>query len=670
MVEGTPWKHILRFAFPVLAGSLLQQLYNTVDTIVVGNFSGEAALSAVGTTGSFTFLFLALATGFSAGNGVVVAQYYGAGNEKQVRANASTGILLMLGMGLLATVAGLLIARPAYTYLVAVPENFLELTLRYFEVYALGLVFQFGYNIFSSILRAVGDSAATLYFLLIASVINIFLDLLFVAGLHWGVVGAAIATDIAQAASFVAAYIYMTRKYPVFKFKLKEFTWSFRLAKKTLTTGFPIALQLIVVSFGLTFIQRAVNGFGQAMTAAFTVGQRIEMYMNLPCTALQTTLATYTGQNIGAEKIDRVKKGAKQAIFMSALFTVCVSAIVCLLAENITGAFGLGNQAAVYCDSYIKAIALINIILALYIPLFGVFQGANHGGAATVVATGALSMRVVVTYLFRYSILFGHTIIWWNGMFGFGVGFLITWTYYLSNRWQRNSAIERQSINKESFKEKFIMKKTILVVGAGKGLGNGVAEKFGSNNFRVILMARNEEHLKEYAADFEAKGIEVYTQAADVADFDAFTDAFREVVKNYGTPDVLFYNVGITVADEEVTISTQTLIDRYAVDVAGVYNCIKLVDTEEFASKNGVILVTGGGLALQPYAGYLPLSMDKAALRAMVQALAPVLKEKGIYIGTVQVTGTIGSNDFYAPKTIAEEFWKLYTGQETSEIVH
>lgn len=214
------------------------------------------------------------------------------------------------------------------------------------------------------------------------------------------------------------------------------------------------------------------------------------------------------------------------------------------------------------------------------------------------------------------------------------------------------------------------MKKTIVVIGAGKGLGNGVAEKFGNNDFRVILMARSEEHLKEYAADFDSKGIEVYTQTADVANLGAFAKVFGEVVKTYGTPDVLFYNVGITVADEEVEISAQTLLDRYVADVAGAYNCIRLVDTEEFAEKKGAILVTGGGLALQPYAGYLPLSMDKAALRAMVQALSPVLKEKGIYLGTVQVTGTIGSNDFYAPKTIAEEFWKLYTEQETSEIVH
>ncbi|MCM1062400.1 MAG: MATE family efflux transporter [Eubacterium sp.] len=443
LTEGTPWKKILSFMFPVFAGSLLQQLYNTVDTVVVGNFSGEAALSAVGTTGSFTFLFLALATGFSAGNGVIIAQYFGANDEEKVRANASTGILLMLGMGILSTVIGVLVSRPAYTYLVAADESFLDLTLRYFRIYALGMVFQFGYNIFSSILRAVGDSAATLYFLLIASVLNTILDLIFVAVFKMGVAGAALATDIAQAGSFAAAYIYMTKKYPVFRFKPKEFTWDFSLARKTLATGFPITLQLIIVSFGLTFIQRAVNEFGQAMTASFTVGQRIEMYMNLPCNAFQTTLATYTGQNIGAGKIERVKKGAYQTVLMSFLLTVCISAAVWLFSDKIIDIFKISEQAEIYCNSHIKTIAVINIILSLYIPLFGVFQGANHGGAATVVATGALGARVLVTYLFRYSNLFGYTIIWWNGLFGFGAGFLITWGYYLSNLWQKKSSVEK-----------------------------------------------------------------------------------------------------------------------------------------------------------------------------------------------------------------------------------
>lgn len=441
MTEGSPWKHILRFAFPVLLGSLLQQLYNTVDTIIVGNYASEDALSAVGTTGSFAFLFLAIATGFSAGNGVIIAQYYGAEDKKKVRANASTGILLLLGLGILSSVLAFASARLAYTHLVAVPADILELTLQYFRVYAIGLFFQFGYNIFSSILRAVGDSAATLYFLLISSVLNIVLDLLFVAVFHWGVVGAAAATDIAQAGSFVTAYIYMVKKYPIFHFKWNEFTFEKALALKTISVGFPIALQLVVVSFGLTFIQRAVNGFGKTMVASFTVGQRIEMYINLPCNAFQTTLATYTGQNIGAGKRDRVKKGAKQTILMSVLLTICISVCIWIFASKLCHIFGLSQAAQAYCFRHLRAIALINIVLSSYIPLFGVFQGANHPAIPTIVACCALGTRVFVVYLLRYSAFLGYSIIWWNGLFGFGIGFTITWLYYLSGRWQKNATI-------------------------------------------------------------------------------------------------------------------------------------------------------------------------------------------------------------------------------------
>ncbi|MBP0962331.1 MAG: MATE family efflux transporter [Oscillospiraceae bacterium] len=442
MTEGAPWKHILKFSLPVLAGSLLQQLYNTVDTIIVGKYSGEDSLSAVGTTASLAFFFLAVAIGFSSGNGVVVAQHYGAGSEKKVRANASVGILFLLGLGVICALVGMLTARPAYTYLLNVDKSIVDLTVKYFRWYCIGLVFQFGYNIFSAILRAVGDSAATLYFLLISSVLNIGLDLLFVAHFKMGVTGAAIATDISQAASFTAAYAYMTKKYPMFRFKLSDFRWDSQMIKATIRIGFPISLQLMIVSFGLTFIQRAVNEFGKVMTASATVGQRIEMYLNLPATAFQTTLATYTGQNIGAGKPERVKKGVKQALIIALSFTLFISAMVTIFSGSIVTLFSLSDQAAEYCLLHLRAIALVNIVLTMYVPVFGVFQGSNHSAFPMIVATVALGTRVLVTYLFRYSDIFGHTIIWWNGIFGFGMGFIVTWIYYLSGKWQNNAAIK------------------------------------------------------------------------------------------------------------------------------------------------------------------------------------------------------------------------------------
>ena len=441
MTEGASWKHILRFALPVLAGAVLQQLYNTVDAIIVGNFAGEASLSAIGTTGSFVFFFLAFAMGLSSGNGVVIAQHYGADDRKMVRENASTGMILLVGAGIIFAILGILIARPAYQFLIHVPADIIDKTVLYFRIYAVGLIFQFAYNSFAAILRSIGDSAATLYFLLIASLMNIGLDLLFVAVFHWDVAVAAVATVISQLASCIAAYLYMTKKYPIFRFKLREFTWNNMHALKTVKVGFPIALQLMIVSIGITAIQRAVNEFGQSMMASYTAGHRIEMYLGLPPNAFMTTMATYTGQNIGAGKMDRVRTGVWQSVLFSFSMTLVFSAIVFFFSNSIAGLFGLSDQALEYCRAHLQTIAFINIILSLYIPLFGLFQGANHSGFPTIVASVALGVRVLVTYLFRYSDFLGYSVIWWNGVFGFSMGFLVSWIYYLSGRWKKNVSL-------------------------------------------------------------------------------------------------------------------------------------------------------------------------------------------------------------------------------------
>ena len=196
-------------------------------------------------------------------------------------------------------------------------------------------------------------------------------------------------------------------------------------------------IQLIIVSVGLTFIQRAVNEFGKIMTASFTVGNRIEQYINLPFNALQTTLATYTGQNIGANRLDRVKKGVKQTIIISLATTVVISSLIWTFAGSIAGIFGLSEAALVYCLPHIKTVAVVNIILSMYVPLFGLYQGMGHSGSPTIVATCALGVRVFVTYLLRNSPFLGYQIIWWNGLFGFSVGFTITWFFYFSNKWQK-----------------------------------------------------------------------------------------------------------------------------------------------------------------------------------------------------------------------------------------
>ncbi|MCM1055765.1 MAG: MATE family efflux transporter [Bacteroides sp.] len=443
LTQGTPWKGILSFMMPVLLGLLLQQLYNTVDTIIVGNFAGELQLDAVGACGVLTMAFLALANGFSAGACILIAQLFGADKKEDMRRQASSSLLVMLAMGAAATVAGIAISRFALVHILATPESLVSMADTYFKIYAAGLIFQFGYNIVAAILRGIGDSKATLYFLLAASAINVVLDIVFVYFLNMGVAGAAIATDIAQAVSCVVGFVYMMKKYPMFRWKLKEFTFEWQLAKLTLKTGFPMALQQFIVSTGFVFIQRAVNSYGEAMTGSFTVAQKVETYMTLPASALMTTQGTYTGQNIGANRLDRVKTGAKHTVIISEIISICILTIVFIFARPIVSAFGLGEEAIDYCTSHVRFVALCLPLFASYFPLLGLFQGANNALFSTFAATGALTVRVATTYLFRGISGVGYHMIWWNTLFGWGFSFIISWVHFLRGKWQKKSVKQK-----------------------------------------------------------------------------------------------------------------------------------------------------------------------------------------------------------------------------------
>lgn len=439
LTDGVPWKKILSFMLPVFLGLLLQQLYNTVDTIIVGNFAGEDSLAAVGACGVLTMAFLALANGFSAGACVLISRLFGAEKTEQMRRQASSSILLMLGMGVVATFIGIFACNFVLKYIMSTPASLIGMSVEYFRIYAVGMLFQFGYNIISAVLRGIGDSKATLYFLLIASVINVVLDILFVYYMDMGVAGAAVATDIAQAVSFVAGVVYMMKKYSMFRWKIKEWTFEPELVKLSLKTGFPMALQQLIVSVGFTFIQRAVNSYGEAMTASFTVAQKVETYMTLPASALMTTQASYTGQNIGAGKIDRVITGAKHTVIISEIISVCILIVAFIFAEQIVTAFGLGEEAVRYCTAHVRCVAVCLIPFASYFPLLGLFQGADNALYSTFVACMALAIRVMSTYALQGIPAISYRMIWWNTLLGWGLGFIITWVHFLRGKWNKST---------------------------------------------------------------------------------------------------------------------------------------------------------------------------------------------------------------------------------------
>ena len=435
LTTGTPWKIVLLFALPIMAGNLLQQLYNTADTIIVGNFHSEAALSAVGTCAALTMLFTALAIGFSTGAGVYLAQKYGARDYRQFRTGASTAICVLLAMGVAAAVIGVVFSRFILRYAIAVPASLLDMAITYFAIYSVGLVFQFGYNIVAAILRSLGDSRATLYFLLISSVVNILLDLLFVAVFRWGVAGAAVATDLSQLCSCAAGFVYMNKKYELLRYKKEEFVCDGKVARTLLGVGLPMAIQQVIVSCGFVFLQRLVNSYGESMTASYTVASRIENYCLIPIVAFQNTMATYCGQNKGAGRNDRIAKGIVQTLIMCFVITAVLSGIVYLFRAPLIGVFGITGQSRAYCMEHLSFMCFAFVLFGIYFPGNGMLQGTGEGFWATFCALTALGSRVLFAYTLNGPV--GYPILWYSMAMSWALAAIVCYSHILTGRWKR-----------------------------------------------------------------------------------------------------------------------------------------------------------------------------------------------------------------------------------------
>ena len=424
-----------------MAGNLLQQLYNTADTIIVGNFNGQQALSAVGACASLTALFTALAIGFSIGAGVLISQYFGASREQELRQYAATAIVLMLAMGLLMSLIGVCSAGFLLARALGTPEALLPLTLLYFRIYAAGLVFQFGYNIAAALLRALGDSKATLYFLLVSSVLNVVLDLVFVAGLGMGVAGAAIATVISQIASCGIGFAYMHRRYALLRFSLRELRMDLKTAGRILQVGAPMAIQQSIVSCGFLFLQRLVNYYGESMIASYTVASRMENILMIPIIGIQNTMATFAGQNMGARRPDRVSKGLGQGVLVSLGMTLilCLAQIAGI--PLIIRAFQLDAGAAAICRLHLFSSAVAIPIFAVYFPANGMCQGVGEGFHATFYALLALGLRVVFAYALHKTSLFGYTAIWWSQAMSWTITLVVCYVHFFRGKWKDKSLI-------------------------------------------------------------------------------------------------------------------------------------------------------------------------------------------------------------------------------------
>ena len=341
MTTGPIRKQIILFTIPIMLSILLQQLYNLVDSIIVGNFVSENALASVGTSAPVTALFVAVATGMSTGCSIIISQMFGAKQTDSIKRAVSTALILNGILGLAFTVVALCAGRFIFSTLLNLSDALMGEAMTYFRIYCLGLLFQFIYNIVAAILRSVGDSKASLYFLLASSCTNVALDLVFIICFRWGVMGAALATILSQLLACVLSLAYMHRKYELFRLKLSELRYDKEMGVLALKLGIPAALQQCVVSLGQMAVQRLVNTFD--MTSGYAAAVRLENITLIPVFGLNAGMATFTGQNIGAKREDRVSEGLKNTLAIGLLCCAVLSAVTFLFSEELVSLFGVSG---------------------------------------------------------------------------------------------------------------------------------------------------------------------------------------------------------------------------------------------------------------------------------------------------------------------------------------
>ena len=380
LTQGSIWKGILLFALPVLLGNLFQQFYNAFDSWCVGNYIGEEALAAVGSSGSLIFMMVSFFNGLSMGAGVVIARHYGARDYEAMRKAIHTAIAFGLVTGIALTIAGVAFT-PTILRWMGTPEEVLPQSISYFRYYFCGAVFTVMYNIFVGILHAVGDSKHPLYYLMISTMVNIALDMLFVAVLGLGVGAAAVATTIAQGISALLCCIHLVRVDAPYRVVLKQIRFDQKSLVDIVRYGLPSGVQNSVIALANVFVQSNINSFGKAAMAGCGSYSKLEGFAFLPVTCFTQALSTFVGQNLGAHRHERVKKGVVFGILCSCIMAELIGVLSYLFAPQLISFFSSSPEAIAFGTQHMQTICLFYCLLAFSHCIAGILRGA---GKATV----------------------------------------------------------------------------------------------------------------------------------------------------------------------------------------------------------------------------------------------------------------------------------------------
>ena len=405
LTTGKPLKLILQFALPLFIGQLFQLFYSLVDTRIVGETLGDTALAAVGATSTLSDLLISLLTGITNGFGIIIATYFGAKNELSMKKAIGSTILLGTGMALITSIVSLLFLSPILSFL-NVSNELLPLSASYISVILIGLVAATFYNCCAAILRALGDSFTPLIFLVISTILNIFLDYAFILYLHMGVAGAAYATVLSQALSAVTCFIYMRKKYPNLRLVKEDFIPNREVNKKLISTGASMAFMAAFVQLGTFSLQTSINTFGTNTIVAHTAARKVTSIFMMPWGALGTTLATYCGQNLGAGKYTRIKKGLRDTTLLSWGWCILVLLAAYTIAPQLIQLITATKEAEIVetATLYLRVNTIFYFIPTVICLFRNAMQG--FGDAKTPVFSSALELltKVVVAFLLAPAI--------------------------------------------------------------------------------------------------------------------------------------------------------------------------------------------------------------------------------------------------------------------------
>lgn len=387
LTQGPIAKSLLLFAFPVFIGNLFQQFYNAFDSWCVGNFIGDNALAAVSSSASLIFLLVGFFNGLAMGAGVILARHYGAKDYAAFKQVMHTVVAFGLIIGVVLTVVGMALT-PIILRWMGTPENVLPESISYFRYYFLGAIFTVMYNIFVGILHAVGDSKHPLYYLIISTFVNVALDLLFVAALGWGVGSAAMATTVSQGVSAVLCAIRLMRADENYRLDIKKIRIHWPSLKVVIRFGLPSGIQNSMISVANVFVQSNINSFGENAMAGCGAYSRLEGFAFLPVTCFAQGLSTFVGQNLGAEKYERVKKGVGFGIVCSCSMAAGIGILSWFFAPQLIDFFAESEEAVNYGVRHMRTICLFNALLALSHCIAGALRGAGHPAVPMVVMLG------------------------------------------------------------------------------------------------------------------------------------------------------------------------------------------------------------------------------------------------------------------------------------------